>query len=147
MRSCCLLAATALCLIAAQKPDDAVKKELAKLQGTWKFISLEAGGNKLPEDNYKDAVLLIEGDKHTTKHGPVTYSGTLKIDPSKKPKTIDVHFTDGPEKGKTSFGIYELDGETLKICIGLVDKPRPSEFASKAGSGHVLEVLKREKKD
>jgi uncharacterized protein (TIGR03067 family) len=75
----------------------------------------------------------------------VTYRGTFKLDLSKKPKEIDVVFTEGPEKGKTSLGIYELEGDVYKVCIGLTGKKRPTEFISKPGSGHVLEVLKRQK--
>jgi uncharacterized protein (TIGR03067 family) len=67
------------------------------------------------------------------------------VHPSAHPKTIDVTFTEGPEKGKSSYGIYELEGDTYRVCIGLTGKPRPTDFASTPGSGHVLEVLKREK--
>jgi uncharacterized protein (TIGR03067 family) len=74
-----------------------------------------------------------------------TYGGTFVLDPGKKPKTIDIKFTEGPEKGNTSLGIYELDGDTLKICLTITAKDRPTEFAAKAKSGHGFEVLKREK--
>jgi uncharacterized protein (TIGR03067 family) len=67
------------------------------------------------------------------------------VDVAKKPKTIDITFTEGPEKGKTIVGIYELEGDTYKVCINVNGKERPKEFAAKAGSGHGLEVLKREK--
>jgi len=134
-------------LLAADRAEEAVKKELRKFQGAWKFVSLEAGGKTLPEEDYKAALLVIDGDKHTTKNGAATYSGTLKIDPGKKPKAIDFRFSDGPEKGKTAHGIYEFDGDTLKVCVGLVGKDRPAAFVSKPGSGHVLEVLKRTKKE
>lgn len=143
----CLLMVLLPTLLAADRAEEAVKKELKKFQGDWKFISLEAGGKALPEEGYKDALLTIEGDKHATQNGAVAYSGTLKIDPGKKPKTIDFQFSDGPEKGKTAYGIYEFDGETLKVCVGLVGKDRPAAFVSKPGSGHVLEVLKRAKKE
>jgi hypothetical protein len=43
-------------------------------------------------------------------------------------------------------GIYELDGDTYKLCGDMQGKSRPTEFAVKPGSGFVLEVLKREKK-
>ena len=43
--------------------------------------------------------------------------GTLKIDPSKKPKTIDMTITEGrrdEDKGKELHGIYELEKDALK---------------------------------
>ena len=132
---------------AADAPkDDATKKELEKFQGTWKFVSLEVDGNKLPEEGFKDARLVITGDKFTVSEGRVLHKGVFKVDVSKKPKTIDVTFTEGPEKGNTVRGIYELEGDTYKVCMTDTLKARPTEFASKPGSGHVLEVLKREKR-
>ena len=62
---------------------------------------------------------------------------------SKSPKTIDVTFTGGPEAGRVSLGIYELEGDVCRVCIGLVDKPRPTAFISTPNNGHILEVLKR----
>ena len=38
-----------------------------------------------------------------------------KLDPSKKPKAIDITQLSG--KGETIPGIYSIDGDTLKICM------------------------------
>ncbi len=141
------LVLTAGLLLAAQGAREAaVKKDLEKLRGTWRYESLVVEGTKADEDDFKNARLVCEGEKFTMNDGTATYRGTLHLDPAKKPRTIDVVFTDGPEKGKTSFGIYEVEGDTFKVCIGLAGKERPTEFVSKPGSGHVLEVLKREKR-
>src|SRR5205807_1617746 len=83
------------------------------------------------------------GTKFTTAAMGSTYDGTLSLDVTKKPKRFDLKFTKGPEKGNTSLGIYELDGDTWKICLGLTGKSRPTKFATKPGSGHALETLKR----
>jgi hypothetical protein len=40
-------------------------------------------------------------------------------------------------------GIYSLEGDTLKVCLGPAEKP-PSEFSTK-GEKHFLMVLKRQK--
>ena len=53
---------------------------------------------------------------------------------------------DGPEKGMTAKGIYTLEGDTYTVCLDTKYKDRPTKFESKKDSGHVLEVLKREKK-
>lgn len=50
------------------------------------------------------------------------------------------------EKEVTIQGIYELDKGTLKICVGLDGKKRPTEFTSTENSGTSLLVLEREKK-
>ena len=133
-------------MVAADDKDEA-KKELERFQGTWKFESLEVGGMKMDVGVYKDVRLILEGDKFTHKEGKEPAHGTFKVDVSKKPKTIDITFTDGPEKGNTILGIYELDGDTYRVCIDLAKKDvRPTKFESKKGTMLVLEVLKREKK-
>jgi len=142
---CLLLLAVGL-LLAAGDAKDEVKKELARFEGTWKLVSLETEQNKLTEEALKHLQLKLEGDKFTTFDEGRESHGTFKIDPTKKPKTIDITLTDGPMKGKTMVGIYELEGDTYKLCADILGKNRPTEFAIKPGSGHVLEVLKREKK-
>ena len=126
--------------------DEAVKKEYKNFTGTWKFVSLEVDGVNVGIEAVKEARLIIKGNEFSMKSPEGTHKGTYKVDLSKKPKQIDIVFTEGPEKDKTLLGIYELDGDTYKVCIAMENnKNRPMEFASKPGSGNVLEVLKREK--
>jgi uncharacterized protein (TIGR03067 family) len=133
-------------VLAADPVSDEVKKEIERFEGTWKFVSLETEGRKLDEKVLEHPRLIIKGDRFTSKEGETTHHGVFKVDPTKKPKTIDVTFTDGPEKGKTMLGIYELEGDTYKVCFSLGGKNRPTEFATKAGTNLVLETLKREKR-
>lgn len=119
--------------------------ELEKLQGTWTFIALEVDGAKVPEGMLGGSKLIIKGDHFTSISGGVTYEGTIKIDTSRSPKTLDLIFSAGPETGKTAPGIYELGGDDWRICLSLGASSRPTEFATKQGSGHALETLKREK--
>jgi uncharacterized protein (TIGR03067 family) len=139
------LGVVALALVAAQDNDE-TKKEIERFQGTWKFESIEIGGAKMDVKLFKDSRLTIKGDKFSQAEGKQTTHGTFKVDVTKKPKTLDVTFTDGPEKGKTMQGIYELDGDTYKACFDLAGKERPTKFESKKGTMVVVEVLKREKK-
>jgi uncharacterized protein (TIGR03067 family) len=129
--------------------DDKVnlEKEVKKFQGTWTFESSEAGGEKLLADGLKGLVLIFEGDKHTVKKGDeVIQVGTQKLDPSKSPKTIDVTMTEGPQKGAVMLGIYEINGDTLKVCFDAEGKKRPTEFKSAPGSQTFVNVHKRTKK-
>jgi uncharacterized protein (TIGR03067 family) len=144
-RYLCLFGVVALLLVAADDKDDA-KKEIDRFQGTWKLESVEVGGEAVSQDNFKDVTLTIEGNKFTTKEGEMVTHGTYKVNVSKKPKTMDATFTDGPNKGKTLLGIYELDGDTYKACFDLSGKERPTKFESKKGTMLVVEVLKRQKK-
>lgn len=124
-----------------------VEKELQKFQGTWTFESVEAGGQALSPDGLKGLILTFEGAKHTVKKGDeVVQVGTQKIDPSKAPKAIDVTMTEGPNKGAVMLGIYEIDGDTLKVCFDAEGKKRPTEFKSAPGSQTFVNVHKRVKK-
>jgi len=145
MKKHLLLLAGVVFLLAADDADQEVKKEMARFQGTWRMVSLEAGENKLTEDALKDFRLKIEGDKFTATEGKSENHGTFKVDPTKKPKTIDITMIQG-EKRQILLGIYELEGDTYKLCGDMSGKSRPTEFAIKPGSGYILEVLKREKK-
>jgi uncharacterized protein (TIGR03067 family) len=140
-----LILATTLSVAADDPKNDPVAKDYARLEGTWRIVSLEVEGMKIPDETIKDARLIIKGKEFTMKEKIATYSGNFTIDPGKKPKAIDMKFTAGPEKGNTSYGIYEIDGDNLKICLTITAKDRPTEFAAKAKSGHGFEVLKREK--
>jgi uncharacterized protein (TIGR03067 family) len=118
--------------------------DYAKLEGTWQVVSLEVDGKEIPKETIKESRLIIKGKEFTMKEKIATYKGTFSIDSSKSPKTIDIKFTEGPEKGNTSLGIYELDGDDLKLCLTVTAKERPTEFTTKAKSGHGFELLKRE---
>jgi uncharacterized protein (TIGR03067 family) len=72
--------------------------------------------------------------------------GTLRPgDPAVSPKAVDLAFThpvDG--RTRTAKGIYEIDGDTLKICEGGTRKPeRPTEFKTRVGQ--TLRVYRRAK--
>jgi uncharacterized protein (TIGR03067 family) len=140
-----LVLAAGLSLAADDKDKDALDKEYAKFEGTWQIFSLEVEGRKIPQEAINESRLIIKGKEFTMKEKIATYKGTFLIDPTKKPKTIDMKFTEGPEKGNTSLGIYQLDGDDFTLCLTITAKDRPTEFAAKAKSGLGLEMLKREK--
>lgn len=132
-------------ILADDKAD--LEKETKKFQGTWNIDSSVTGGQEIPRDQLKDFLVIYEGDKHTLKYGDKVFQvGTQKIDPSKSPKTIDVTMTEGPQKGTVMLGIYEIDGDTLKVCFDPQGKKRPTEFKSETGSQNFLNVHKRVKR-
>ncbi len=142
-----LLAVTAGVTVAATGlRGDSAEQDMKKLQGTWRLVSGVNQGKPLSEKVLKGALLVIKGDGHKVKVGDVTYVGRHKLDPDKKPRTIDITDTEGPFKGKTVHGIYELIGDEFRLCYALPGKARPKTFAAKASSGHRFHVWKREKK-
>jgi uncharacterized protein (TIGR03067 family) len=124
--------------------DEAAQKEYARFAGTWKLTSVEVEGKGMPPEQFKSARLALKGPHFSYTEQGRTSHGTFKVDVSKSPRHIDVTFTDGPQKGKTLVGIYELTDKTYKVCLGMPGKSRPTSFVTKPGSGHVLEVLQRD---
>jgi uncharacterized protein (TIGR03067 family) len=102
-----------------------------------------------PADDLKGHLLVIEGERFTIRlKGKVLYGGTVRVHPDRKPAAIDFVQTEGAFKGKTWLGIYRLDGDRLRVCDNAyaLDRGRPTEFASPAGSGLVLVDFERQKK-
>jgi uncharacterized protein (TIGR03067 family) len=128
--------------------DDDAKKELAALNGTWKAEALTQDGEEAPPNFLKQITFTIKDGKYTvTVDGKELESGTIKLDPGKKPKTIDFEIASGNDKGKTQIGIYELKDDTLKFAMSRPGKKeRPAEMKSTKENETILSVLKREKK-
>jgi uncharacterized protein (TIGR03067 family) len=123
----------------------AVEKELKKFQGTWTFESVETGGKEIQATEFKGMTVTFEGDKFTVKKGDeVIQAATQKLDPSRSPKTLDVTVTEGLNKGAVMLGIYEISGDTLKVCFDPEGKKRPTQFKTGPGS-QTLVVHKRVK--
>jgi uncharacterized protein (TIGR03067 family) len=115
----------------ADKPVD--KKDLEKIAGKWQPTSLQAGEVRMTDAQMKATTLVIDGDKYTVtikgeKDTAETDKGTLKIDVLAKPMSMDITSTAGPNKGKVMLAIYEISGDTLKVCYDLDGKKRPTEF-------------------
>jgi uncharacterized protein (TIGR03067 family) len=124
--------------------NDAVKKDLAQLQGEWLMVSGSADGQPMPASMLKQMKRVCKGDvATTTMAGQLYIKAKISIDPSKKPKTIDYQMTDGFTKGKKQLGIYEVEGDSFKSCFGKPDAERPTDFTSKSGDGRTLSVWKR----
>jgi uncharacterized protein (TIGR03067 family) len=136
-------AAVLLLALADDKADDAkkaeaIKEELRRLQGEWKVEAIEASGTRIPAELRKDSYLEIRGNKYISYKGPrdaketSRLEGTITIDPTKSPRTLDVQ----PDPvGETPLDpqrcIYELDGDTLVICNGRSGRDRPERFETK----------------
>ncbi len=134
-------------MTADQPKDDATKKDLAKMQGDWAAVSAVFDGRRLSDDEAQSIFRTVKDDQYTIFLFDKTLDkGTFKIDATKKPKTIDAVPASGPGKGKPLLGIYEFEGDNLKISFASPRKDRPKGFTAKEGSGQTLIVWEREKK-
>ncbi len=148
--------AFALVLIAFTSPSalgaesETGAKELHGLQGTWTVFSSEQDGEKRRDlDEVKKMRLTIKNDKWSLEyHNNVKdkHVATLKLDPTQKPKAVDLKFSEGLLTGETQMAIYELNGDNLKFCLPGESMQRPKNFDSREGiAGHWVLVLEREK--
>jgi uncharacterized protein (TIGR03067 family) len=123
----------------------AIEQDRKQFEGTWRFVSIEVEGTPIPSKLFEEGLLTLKGKRFECAVVGTTTHGVFKIDPTPTPKTIDLTFSNGPGKDKTQKGIYQLEGDTQKICFARGDQVRPTEFTSKPGSGQMIQVLKREK--
>ena len=136
-----------LVLVGVVGAQDANKKEMTQLEGEWSMVSGEANGQAMPKETVKSGKRVAQdGETTITIGGQVYFKAKFSIDPAKRPKAIDYTMTEGPTKGKTHLGIYEMDGDTVKFCFAAPGKDRPTEFTAKEDSQRTLSVWKRDKK-
>ncbi|HWO02292.1 MAG TPA: TIGR03067 domain-containing protein [Blastocatellia bacterium] len=144
-----LIALFSVALIAAGKPtQEDVSAELKKLQGTWRLVDEFDDGIRTPAGEAGKDKLIFEvtGKWKVESDGKVVGEGTATLDPTKRPKTIDYVLTVGAAAGTKFVAIYELDGDSFRHC-GVLKGNRPTEFSSKPGSGQILTMFRREKKE
>ncbi len=130
-------------LVMAQAPKDRGKD----LTGTWLAATYALDGKSATAADLKKVHLIIDADgKFKAQNAGETFlAGTVKLGADKNPRAMDITYTEGDLKGQTALAIYELVGDTLRICRAAPGKPRPKEFASTPGSGLTLMSYQRMK--
>jgi len=130
----------------AAEPADEAKKELERLQGTWVMAGLEVNGEAVPEAKLQGTTLVIRGDKYIVKVKETTHETTIAVDPAKKPKAIDMYLPNGTDAPKLSEGVYDLDGDTLRICRNqAAGEARPAQIGSWPNTNLFVVTWKRQK--
>jgi uncharacterized protein (TIGR03067 family) len=114
-----------------------LKSDEERIQGPWIVMSMDVNG----KTEYAFPTITFTDDRMNIKDRDRDRKAAFRLDPTQSPKEIDLT----NRSGSPTYGIYSLEGETLKICLAAPGGERPAEFSSKLRSGQTLMVLKRDK--
>jgi uncharacterized protein (TIGR03067 family) len=151
-RLCCVLAVLAVCVAPVRveerpsKREQGARKDLLELQGTWQLQSVE--DSKKDKIDVKKRTLFVGGDLVLVQQGDkLVQAGQLRLNSTKSPRSIDVVVRKGEHEDNTMLGIYELKGDTLKVCFDPEGENRPKKFETKKESAVFVATYKRVKRD
>src|ERR1044071_734016 len=88
----------ALCVLVFVHPLRA--DDLKAMEGKWKVEKAEAGRKEIDSDDLKSMVVTITGNRYEVLIKDKMDAGTLKLDETQKPKTMDATDTEGDDVGK-----------------------------------------------
>jgi RNA polymerase sigma factor (sigma-70 family) len=120
--------------------------DFPQLQGHWQEVSTEQDGAEMnmPSAVDYEGSLRIDGRRfhhyQTLADGRVLEGGRgyFILDSSPTPAAID--FFQGP---RAAHGIYELDGETMTLCVTRNSGTRPDKLVTRQGDDRILTRYKR----
>lgn len=117
--------------------EETAQRNRERLQGVWNYVS-----------GPREAQLFICGDHFTMRfrNGDI-YVGTYELDPTSRPKAMDLFIKEGPEhyRGKKALAIYELDGDHLIWCPSEPGKEeRLRAFPPAEDREHLCLIFRRE---
>jgi uncharacterized protein (TIGR03067 family) len=135
-----LIAAASCMVLTATLVAETKEQALTKLQGKWRVERIEENGTAEPAEEAARFTITVKGTRMIVEMAGRTENTEFTIDPDKSPKEIDLTPQYGDDKGKVFRGIYDLEGDTLRICAA-PSSARPTKFVSEQGT--MLMVLKR----
>jgi RNA polymerase sigma factor (sigma-70 family) len=123
----------------AQPAPPPAKTDRERMLGNWFVMNEDSQRKGEMWVIYDDWILM-----HAKNGGVNAHHYSHRLDASKNPKQIDIHETvyNGPNVGVIK-GIYVLDGDELRLCLGEKGNDRPGAFPEKPKPGEVL-ILQRE---
>lgn len=126
--------------VARQGTEPTATNLASPLTGTWQAIEAELGGKPFPAETVRSIKLVLSAHDYQVGND----FGTYEFDPTVTPAAMTIRGTKGPNQGKTILAIYELAGDTLRICYDLTGQKRPTAFATEPGTRQFLARYKRE---
>jgi uncharacterized protein (TIGR03067 family) len=133
--SACLLAGCGVSHAATDADDNRA------WQGTWNMVACTYNG----EPQSGDVQWIVKNDRYTIRLSGKTGTDPHIITLDARQKHIDVFHHDTPKGtwGGSFKGIYEIQGNTLKVCYDLKGERYPKSLEAGRGSGQVLYTFQR----
>ncbi len=117
--------------------------DLKKMEGVWQITAVEANGDVVPAEDVNSIIVTIKGSAYTAEFPDRTDRGTLKLDSSKNPRHMNI-YPGGTEDADSMLpAIYELGGDTLKVCYAQQGGQRPAAFTSAGEYGKMFVTYRR----
>jgi len=136
----CILTAAPLMAFSA----DEISDEKA-MQGTWVPVKAELSGQPWTEEQLRVIVLKLKDGQYEVSVAGKVDRGAYTLDPKSTPKAMTITGAEGPNKGKTFLCIYEISGDTLRVCYDLSGQKTPTDFATAKGTLLYLVTYTRKK--
>ena len=117
------------------------------LQGRWKPVYQEMGGEMAPATDPTHAVELQGNEFKVIKGGKVAYEGRFNLTPQTFPHGIVLIYTTSIQPiflGGPRPGVFQIEGDTLKWCFAGVGQAAPDGLNTYPGSVYVLTILQRD---
>lgn len=120
--------------------------DYSRLQGDWQEVKSESNNANRPESTPVEFVTTLEFSGRqfrrfqTMKDGRVLNGerGTFLLDNSQNPSAINFHDQRG-----TIYGVYDLEKDSLTVCITEGGGPRPDGFSTTIGDQRILTRYER----
>jgi uncharacterized protein (TIGR03067 family) len=109
---------------------------LRKLQGDWKLVGLSIDGGEV--NSPPSLAVKVKGVTYSCPAGRATLKAVARPEGA-----LDVTFVEGKSKGDRLECVFDVNGDTLRVCRLNGAKGRPG--AVKAGRGAVVETYQRVK--
>lgn len=128
---------------------ETLRSEYNQMQGGWTLLRAERD-RRVVDDPPDGSNLVVRGNRYTI--GPMSTalpvggrsggaeSGQITLNSSRWPREIDLTVSAGPDAGKVYRGIYEIVGDTQRVCFAPPGKSRPTSFDAVPGSGQTAYV-------
>jgi uncharacterized protein (TIGR03067 family) len=122
-------------------------------EGSWLVVHREMDGRAASEEELRknETYLIFNGGTTALRiNGKVIAEGTYQFLHGQRPGAFDITWTrfdtQPQHQGKTTKAIFDVEGDTLKICMTNVssDRERPTEFVAPPGSSLAFVMYKRQ---